>query len=286
MRLKSASENPGTAPRTNGNASSERLPPPNRPARLGAIAPKGYEYGCDAGLCVDISAWIGQTFPMSMQELAEIEDALTLLAPRGFTLGLNIRYSRPVRRISTYPSRWIQTYTRGNLGAGDPLMMWCILNQGVIRWSALERVMPDPLRVMAQARAHGLRYGAAASCGPAESRSYLGAARDDREFGDAEIARMAELLARAHAIIARTATLKPILIEALDAINCGMTYDQASEALGISRTALRYRLRMARAALGAEDTRTAIRKAIDAGLLNGISVSGLSKGLPTGPQED
>lgn len=35
-----------------------------------------------------------------------------------------------------------------------------------------------------------------------------------------------------------------------------------------------------------EDNPHAIRKAIDAGLLNGISVSGLSKGLPTGPDQD
>jgi len=46
---------------------------------------------------------------MSVHALAQIDDALSVLAPRGFTLGLHIRYSRPVRRVSTYPSQWIQT---------------------------------------------------------------------------------------------------------------------------------------------------------------------------------
>ncbi len=180
----------------------------------------------------------------------------------------------------------MQTYTRSNLGVGDPMLIWCVMHEGQIRWSELSRVIADPLNVMGQARDHGLIHGVALSLGPAESRSYIGAARDDREFSDAEIDRMAELLQHAHDIVDRTAMLRPILVEALDAIACGMTYDQACQTLGISRTALRYRLRMARAALGVEDNPNAIRKAIDAGLLNGISLSGLSKGLPTQPDQD
>lgn len=221
-----------------------------------------------------------------MPDLTEIEDSLSALAPRGFTIGLHIRYSRPVRRVSTYPSAWIQTYTRQNLGVGDPMMIWCMLNEGAIRWSALPNLIADPMNVMGQARRHGLTHGAAIACGPVESRSYLGAARSDREFTDREMARMARLLDQAHGIVDRRSVLRPILVDALEAIACGMTYDQAAAALGISRTALRYRLRVARAELGVDDTPHAIRKAIDAGLLNGVSISGLSKGLPTGPQDD
>lgn len=221
---------------------------------------------------------------MSMNSLPQIEETLGILAPRGFTIGLHLRYSRPVRRVSTYPSRWIQTYTRANLGVGDPMMIWCVMHQGTIRWSELPALLSDPLDVMAQARAHGLPYGAAISVGPAESRSYIGAAHATREFTDAEIAQMAALLREAHDIVGQATALRPILIEALEAMACGMTYEQACDALGISRTALRYRLRTARTALGAEDTPEAIRKAIDAGLVNGMSITGLAKGFPTGPE--
>lgn len=216
--------------------------------------------------------------------LEEIEETLAQLAPRGFTLGLHIRYSRPVRRVSTYPSRWIQTYTQRNLGVGDPMMIWCVMHQGSIAWGDLVRLMPDPLDVMGQARAHGLAFGVALSHGPAESRSYIGAAHPDRDFTAAEIARMTALLREAHDLLDRDTALRPILVAALETIACGMTYEQACEALGISRTALRYRLLKAREVLGAEDNPQAVRKAIDAGLLNGISLSGLSKGLPTGPE--
>ncbi|WP_411838484.1 autoinducer binding domain-containing protein [Paracoccus sp. ME4] len=221
---------------------------------------------------------------MSLNTLPQIEETLATLAPRGFTIGLHIRYSRPVRRVSTYPSGWIQTYTRANLGVGDPMMIWCVMHEGTIRWSELPALLSDPLDVLGQARAYGLPYGAAISVGPAESRSYIGAAHATREFTDAEIAQMEALLRQAHDIVGQGTALRPILIDALEAIACGMTYDQACEALGISRTALRYRLRTARTALGAEDTPQAIRKAIDAGLLNGISISGLAKGFPVGPE--
>lgn len=223
--------------------------------------------------------------PTAPAGLADIEEALARLAPKGFSLGLHIRFSRPVRRVSTYPSKWLQAYTQRNLALGDPMMIWCVLNEGTIRWSDLTLQMPDPLNVMGQARDHGLTFGVALSRGPERSRSYLGAARADREFTAAEVAQMAALLRQAHDLVDRSTALRPILVEALDAMACGMTYDQASAALGISRTALRYRLRMAREALGAEDTPQAIRKAIDAGLLNGISASGLLKGLPTGPDQ-
>ena len=58
---------------------------------------------------------------------------------------------------------------------------------------------------------------------------------------------------------------------------------RAAAVLGISRTALRYRLHTARTLLGAEDTSEAIRKAIDLGLLTSHSYAGMVKGLPEAP---
>ncbi|WP_265499325.1 autoinducer binding domain-containing protein [Paracoccus beibuensis] len=222
--------------------------------------------------------------PMTSPLLAEIDQELSHLAPRGYMFGLHIRFSRPVRRVCTYPSRWIQTYTRRNLGIGDPMMIWCMLNEGAIRWGDLTRIAADPLDVMAQARHFGLTFGVAVAHGPVESRSYIGAAHDSRDFTDAEIDRMAHLLRTGHDHLDRATALRPILVEALEAIACGMTYDQACGALGISRTALRYRLQTARSALGTEDNAQAIRKAIDLGLMNSNTIAGISKGLPSGPE--
>lgn len=223
--------------------------------------------------------------PMNSPLLTEIDQELSRLAPRGYMFALHLRFSRPVRRVCTYPSGWIQTYTRRNLGIGDPMMIWCMLNEGSIRWSRLTETAADPLNVMGQARQSGLAYGVAVAHGPVESRSYIGAAHDSREFTDAEIDRMSQLLRQGHDHLDEATALRPILVEALEAIACGMTYDQACTALGISRTALRYRLQTARTALGTEDNAQAIRKAIDLGLMNSNTIAGLTKGLPSAPAD-
>lgn len=222
---------------------------------------------------------------MSSQALARIDDALARLAPGGYSCSLHVRYSRPVRRVASYSSSWIQAYTRMNLGVGDPMVIWCMMNEGTIRWSVLSATMSDPLNVMGKARDHGLVYGVALSHGPVESRSYMGASHPSREFTETEIRRLAGLLTEAHQLMDRSTALRPILVDALEAIAGGMTYDQTCAALGISRTALRYRLFTAREALGATDNSTAIRKAIDLGLLSSNSVAGLVRGLPSGPDQ-
>lgn len=216
-------------------------------------------------------------------QMEEIENRLAALAPRGVMCAFHLRYSRPMRHLMTYPSDWIDTYTRENLIACDPVAIWGIRNTGAMRWSALEGRVPDPLDVFAKGRAHGIAFGAVVACGPPESRSVCGFGRDDRNYTDAELARLEALVVKAHDLLEQRYALRPILLSALEAIGCGMTYDQAAAHLGVSRTALRYRLRTAQQALGAADTQDAIRRAVDAGLLSSNSFTGISRGLPTGP---
>lgn len=220
---------------------------------------------------------------MRVQSLNQLEATLDKLTPRGFMVGYHVRFSRPVRRTCTYPGDWVAHYTRMNMIVADPSVIWCVLNEGSIRWSSLTRQINDPIGVMGQAAAHGLKYGVSISCGPAASRTVMGAARADREFSDTEIGQLSTTLQQAHDILARATAMRPILVEALDAIACGMTYEQACKHLGISRTALRYRLHTARNVLGVEDNPEAIRRAVDMGLLNSNSYEGMVKGLPEGP---
>lgn len=216
-------------------------------------------------------------------QVEEIEDRIATLAPRGFMCAFHLRYSRPMRRVMTYPSDWIETYTRGNLIACDPVAVWGIRHTGVLRWSELERRVADPLDVFPQSREHGLSFGASVACGPPQSRTVCGMARSDREYTDAELMQLQALIVQAHDLLEQRCVLRPILLSALEAICCGMTYDQAAKHLGISRTALRYRLTTAQQALGATDTQDAIRRAVDAGLINSNTFTGMSWGLPTGP---
>ncbi|MBU2957075.1 autoinducer binding domain-containing protein [Paracoccus sp. 1_MG-2023] len=218
-----------------------------------------------------------------MSELQTIENRLSILAPRGYMCGYHIRFSRPVRRVTTYATEWIETYTRRNMVLADPGTIWAMLNDGALRWSIIERHCADPMGVMEAARRHGAAFGVSIGVGSPESRTICGLSHGSREFTDDEIAEMLELIRRGHEVVGRALHLRPILIEALDTIACGMTYDQACAHLGISRTALRYRLAAAREALDAPDNTQAVLRAIDAGLLSSNSPEGIARGLPLPP---
>jgi LuxR family transcriptional regulator len=167
----------------------------------------------------------------------------------------------------------------------DPSIIWSVLQEGTIRWSLLAQQINDPIGIFPKAVEYGLRFGVTISYGPSASRTIMSAARADREFTDAEITELQILVQQGHDILAQATVMRPILVEALDAIACGMTYEQACTHLGISRTALRYRLNTARNMLGVEDNTQAIQKAIDMGLLNSNSYSGMVKGLPVSPSK-
>lgn len=213
--------------------------------------------------------------------LERIEEEIARLSPKGFMCGFHLRFSRPVRHTMNYGSEWVSHYTRENYIAADPIAIWGISNTGTWRWSELEGKIPDPLGVFAKAKPFGLIYGAAISHGPADSRTICGMSREDREYTDAELQRLTALVIEAHDLLDQRLHLRPILIDALHAIACGMTYQQAAEYLGISRTALRYRLTTAQRIMGASDVQDAIRRAIDSGKLPSNKVSGYPSGLPT-----
>lgn len=70
-----------------------------------------------------------------MNEIQDIEDRISTLAPRGFMCGYHIRFSRPVRRVTTYATEWTQEYTRRNMIVADPSVIWGMMNDGALRWS-------------------------------------------------------------------------------------------------------------------------------------------------------
>ena len=140
-------------------------------------------------------------------------EELDALGPRGSIVGLHIRFAAPSFVRSTYPKEWRDTYLDRAYGLRDPLVFWGFARTGVSRWS--ETGMPDPFGVLDEAGAHGLRFGAVASCGTITSRSMAGVARDDREFTADEMARLERLTAALHDLGGSLTDLAPDVIEAL-----------------------------------------------------------------------
>ena len=192
-------------------------------------------------------------------------DALSALAPAGFSAGLHIRFASPLIYVRTYAEAWTKIYDENAYALRDPLVFWGIGGKGASRWSEIR--LPDPFNILGQARKHGLVYGAVISTGPISSRSIVGLARGDREFNDEEIAEATEIVRNLHIAAAPPTELTQAQIEALRLLAEGDRHTAAAAKLGISESAFKARLQSARVRLGARTTAQALKKAREYQLL-------------------
>lgn len=195
------------------------------------------------------------------QGLAKLSD----LAPKGYALGLHIRYASAHIMIQTYDPRWSQIYTEKGYMLADPMVFWGFGNEGTIRWSDLN--LPDPHGILSQAGGFGLKYGVAVSHGSTASRTIGGFAREDREFADDEIAEIHALVVELHEKSTPPEQLTSAQRMALRLIAKGSRHAEAAALLGISESALKARLRSARERLFVRTTAEAIQRAQEYNLL-------------------
>lgn len=193
--------------------------------------------------------------------LAQLSD----LAPKGYALGLHIRFASAHLMIQTYDPRWTEIYTERGYMLADPMVFWGFGNDGAIRWSEID--LPDPHGILDQARSHGLTYGVAVAFGPTASRTIGGFARDDREYNDDEIARISEIVEKLHIASEPPEQLTSAQRMALRLIARGNRHAEAAALLGISESALKARLRSARDRLFVRTTAEAIQRAQEYKLL-------------------
>ena len=186
-------------------------------------------------------------------------DALSQLAPVGFSAGLHIRFASPLIYVRTYDEAWTKIYDENAYALRDPLVFWGLGVKGHTRWSAIK--LPDPFNILGQARSHGLAYGAVISCGPIASRTIVGMAHNEREFVDREIEIAVKIVQRLHIAAKPPTELTPAQIEALRLLADGDRHAAAAAKLGISESAFKARLQSARVRLGARTTAQALKKA-------------------------
>lgn len=190
---------------------------------------------------------------------------LNRLAPKGYALGLHVRFASAHIMVRTYPAAWIETYTERGYMLCDPLVSWGFGSEGAIRWSEMN--YPDPHNIMGQAAEHGLKFGVAVSHGPISSRSIGGFARDDREFTDSEIDQIHQTVKLLHRESTPPESLTAGQHHALSLIAKGYRHAEAAALLGISGSALKARLKSARERLFARTIAEAIQRAKEYKLL-------------------
>ena len=193
------------------------------------------------------------------RRLEHLFNALSLLAPEGYSAGLHIRFTAPLVYKTTYTESWTTHYKENVFALRDPAVFWGLGTKGQTRWSEIR--LPDPFDIFGQAKAHGLRYGVVISHGPITSRSIVGLARADREFTDQEIDEAAQIVFALHDAAEPPKELTEAQVDALRLLSEGDRHAAAAAKLGISESALKARLKSARIRLGARTTAEAVRKA-------------------------
>jgi LuxR family transcriptional regulator len=134
---------------------------------------------------------------MSQKErIAALLHAFDERSPAGFAIALHVRFTRPTYLFQTYPKRWMDYYSSAGLVMHDPTVRWGLSNAGHVLWSDLESF--DPHGVLERAKDFGIMNGVTISVVTTGSRSIASFARADRDFSDAEVVELEDLLSPLH----------------------------------------------------------------------------------------
>jgi LuxR family transcriptional regulator, quorum-sensing system regulator SdiA len=119
------------------------------------------------------------------------------LAPAGFAVAMHLRMMTPSFLFQSYPVEWVDAYSREGLILRDPTVRWGASGGGGMRrWSDFQG--EDDSDIFERAAEHGLRFGVTWSARGSALPSFGGMARGDRDFTEAEIGRIGEVLDRIH----------------------------------------------------------------------------------------
>lgn len=171
----------------------------------------------------------------------------------GYHIALRIDFVFPVMEYVTWPRAWVDHYARQRLVTRDPVLDWAQEQQGMIRWSEIKA--SDPMKVLLQARAFGLRYGAAVSHREAPSgtmHSFGVFARSDREFNDDELTFLFARVRDLHQRHAPPKNLTKAELEALRFLHDGLRQKDIALRLGVTEGAIKQRLSNAKRKLSAQ----------------------------------
>lgn len=201
-----------------------------------------------------------------LMHLSDMRGAFLQIATAGFYVALRLGFYSPEDELNTFPDAFVDFYTARGLALQDPLMRWTFTNQGALRWSEIDQA--DPLGVMTRYRQFGLRFGATiclAGRGSVPKKSFGLFGRSDREFSDAEVHDLREMLTALH--VNEPQSLTESQVEVLRMLSTGMRYKQMAFALGISESAVKARLKGAAQRMNAKTAAQAASVAASRGML-------------------
>jgi LuxR family transcriptional regulator len=167
--------------------------------------------------------------------------------------------------FQTYPVEWINYYEENGFVLNDPVVMWGVTNFGTSRWSDMAAL--DTKGVLKASRAYGMSYGAVVSIDAGKKHSIGGFARSDREFTEAEITEIEEILRLIHKEEISEIKLNEKQKSLLNTLASGARIEEASKRMGVSVVTVKSQLTVIRLILGTRTSGEAVQRAADLGLL-------------------
>ncbi|MFK5997819.1 MAG: autoinducer binding domain-containing protein [Rhodobacterales bacterium] len=192
-------------------------------------------------------------------------DVLKDLAPTGYAIALHIEFNAPKLMFQTYPVAWINYYEENGFFLSDPVVMWGMQNQGICRWRDLVAI--DSRGVLKEAQAYGMNYGFVLSIDGNDEHSIAGFSRPDREFNDAEITEITEILRLIHNEKLSAIKINEKQKTLLNALARGVHIEDTAANLGMPVITVKSQLARVRAILGTRTSAEAVQRAADLGLL-------------------
>lgn len=155
------------------------------------------------------------------QAIGDLVEHLRSAGTAGFAAGLHLTYTSPRYLLQSYPPAWQEIYARNGYLMLDPTVHWGLENDGWIRWSELRGI--DTAGILAEAAGHGLLHGITVAIIARGSRSIASFARGDRDYTDAEAARIQVHFGELHHLTLSVHALPPAVHEMLRRLSIILT---------------------------------------------------------------
>lgn len=179
------------------------------------------------------------------------------LSPAGYEISLKIRFGEPYRYHNSFPEPFISWYTANGLQVFSPLLNWAFTNNGVIRWEDIS--FPDPKGLFEKAAEFGMIYGCICSVAEDNGVRSIGTfSRSDRKYKDEELSLLLNHLYTKHEFAEMPRGITEKEREVLTLLANGLTMEEISREVGISKSGVKVRLDAARRKLAAKNATHAV----------------------------
>lgn len=202
---------------------------------------------------------------LKMEGINHWLEVLKEKAPAGYAIALHIEFNAPKLLFQTYPVAWINKYEDNGFVMHDPTVQWGFSNSGIKSWGDLEHL--DTKNVLLQARGFGLEYGFTFATDAVNKHTIASFARGDRNFSDAEITEITEIVRVIHKEEISAIKINDKQKELLNTLAGGARIEEASSRLGVPVVTIKSQLTSIRLLLGTRTSAEAVQRAADLGLL-------------------